>query len=176
MKYVTGFLLFLFFTGNIYSQDIKFSFGPEIHHSINHEFGFLGVGGSAQVDWWVKEELGLGVSVGYMSFSGESETNGIINKKNYSLIPATVVIRYPIPIFPNLYGQDMFGYSFPNDVTFISDGRSSKGGFTYYFALGYLIGDHFDVSLKVGRPRLDKKDDPVDVNEHTLGLKLAYIL
>lgn len=157
-------------------QSFKFSFGPEIHQSISHPTSFFGVGGSVQMDWWVKEELGLGLHAGYVGFSGKSSASGINTTKKYSLVPLMFVVRYPIPLFRGLYGQDMFGYSIPNDVRFISDGRDSQGGFTYYFALGYLVGKHFDVSVKVGRPRLDKKNDPVDVNEHTVGLKLAYIL
>lgn len=158
------------------AQTVKFSFGPEIHQSINHPTSFFGIGGSAQLDWWVKEELGLGLHVGYIGFSGKTSTGGSNTSKNYTMLPLMLVVKYPIPLFRGLYGQDMFGYSVANDVMFISDGRNSNGGFTYYFALGYVVGKHYDFSLKVGRPRLDKKNDPVDVNEHTVGFKFAYIL
>lgn len=157
------------------AQTFKVSAGPEVLKSINHDERFFGAGGSVQLDVWVREKLGLGINTGYLKFNQTSAPLAGFSKKQYSLIPILGVIRYPLPIVKGLYGQDLMGYTLAQDVQSEATGKKVAGGFTYYFALGYVFADHFDISVKVGRSRLDKKNDPANVNEHNLGLKLAYI-
>jgi hypothetical protein len=160
---------------SVKAQDIKVSAGPEILRSFNFTEVFYGWGGSAQATWWVRSTLGLGINSGYYHFQSNTALIGANKFPTYSMIPVFFVVRYPIPVFEGLYGQDMFGYSFTQDVQLLKADKAVTGGFTYYFALGYVIHNHFDLSLKVGRTRLNKKNDTVNVNEHNVGLKLAYI-
>lgn len=176
MKKILVFLIMLICTYTSQAQKIKFNAGPELLKSFNHSTSYIGVGGSVQAEIWVKERLGLGINTGYINFSGKGGYDGIPNYKvNYSSIPVLAVIKYPIPLTKGLYGQDAFGYTFANDVHYVNDGKKVNGGFTYYFTLGYEFAEHFDVGVKVGRSRFDKKDNPANVNEHNVGLKLAYV-
>lgn len=169
------FKILIIFCQTVIAQNIKVHAGPEVLHSFNHADNYIGVGGTAQIDFFIKERLWLGVNSGYLRFDRTNSSSGINGSANYGLIPVLGVIKYPLPIVSGLYGQDLFGYSFANGVNFVNTGEKIKGGFTYYFALGYEFAEHFDVSIKVGRSRLDKKDNPANVNEHNLGLKLAYV-
>ena len=166
-------LLVLSFT--LTAQKITVSAGPEILRSFNHDDTFIGVGGSVQAQKWIKERLTLGLNTGYYKFTATKTLIGNNTKPSYSIIPVLVVIHYPLPITPNLYGEDHMGYSFVQDAIYPKTGDKVHGGFTYYFALGYTIKNKIDISVKVGRARLNKKDNPSNVNEHNLGLKLAYI-
>lgn len=151
-------------------KKIQFTVGPEVLKSFNHSESFWGAGGSVQAEAWVAPALGLGVNTGYYRHVGTGTAAG----RSYGAIPVLAVIRYTLPITPGLYGQDVLGYTLVQDVASETNGRKVSGGFTYYFAIGYVIRNHFDISLKVGRSRLDKKDHPANVNEHNLGLKIAY--
>ena len=157
------------------AQKTKITVGPELLTSFNHDPTFFGIGGSAQLDIWIKERLWLGVNSGYLNFKSNKSLMGGNTRPGYSAIPVLGVIKYPLPILKGLYGQDMFGYTFAQNVEFENNREKASGGFTYYFALGYEFADHFDVSVKVGRSRFNKKDRPVDVNEHNVGLRLAYL-
>ncbi|WP_176954318.1 outer membrane beta-barrel protein [Niabella drilacis] len=156
------------------AQKIKVNVGPEFLHSFNHDPGFWGAGVSVQGEVWVKERLGLGLNTGFLRFAS---TRPLIpaGTITYNAIPVLAVIKYPLPLVKNLYGQDAMGYTFATDVHYRNNGEKVPGGFTYYFSLGYEFAKHFDVAIKVGRSRFDKKDRPVNVNEHNLGLKLAYV-
>ncbi|MCD2425471.1 porin family protein [Niabella pedocola] len=156
------------------AQTIKVNAGPEFLHSFSHDPGFWGAGVSAQGEVWVKERLGLGLNTGFLRFASTRPLipTGTIT---YNAIPVLAVIKYPLPLIKNLYGQDAMGYTIATDVHYRNNGEKVPGGFTYYFSLGYEFAKHFDVAVKVGRSRFDKKDRPANVNEHNLGLKLAYI-
>ncbi len=177
MMLKTSFLFTLLIAAfSTYGQKSKITVGPEVLRSFNHNPAYWGVGGSVQADFRIKERLWLGVNSGYLKFSGEKGAVNFTNQpRHYSLIPVLGVIKYPLPIISGLYGADMFGYTFPQNVSFVKNGNKARGGFTYYFALGYEFAQHFDVSVKVGRARLNKKDNPVNVNEQNVGLKLAYL-
>ena len=157
------------------AQKITVSAGPELLRSFNHSETFIGVGGSIQALKLIKERLTLGLNTGFYKFTSTTTLIGNNTKPSYSLIPVLAVIHYPLPITPNLYGEDHMGYSFAQDAIYPKTGDKVNGGFTYYFALGYVIKNKIDISIKVGRARLNKKDNPSNVNEHNLGLKLAYI-
>lgn len=176
MKTVVFTLLFSLTTiFSLSAQQLKLSIGPEVLHSFHHDETFYGWGGSIQTTWWVRYTLGLGLNTGYYRFTSTTALIGANKFPNYALIPVFFNIRYPIPLFKGLYGQDMFGYAFAQEVYRVTSNEKVNGGFTYYFTLGCVIKDHFDISAKVGRTRLDKKDDAANVNEHNFGLKLAYI-
>ncbi|MBZ4187411.1 porin family protein [Niabella beijingensis] len=164
----------LSFACAVKAQTIKVNAGPELLRSFNHDMPFWGAGASVQGEVWVKERLGLGLNTGFLRFASTRPLipSGTIR---YNAIPVLAVIKYPLPLIKNLYGQDAMGYTFATDVHFIKDGKKIPGGFTYYFSLGYEFATHFDVTVKVGRSRFEKKDRPANVNEHNLGLKLAYI-
>ncbi|MGJ7033805.1 outer membrane beta-barrel protein [Niabella hirudinis] len=170
------YLLVLLFTiaNGAGAQNVKVNAGPELLHSFNHDLAFWGIGVSAQGEVWVKERLGLGLNTGFLKFTG---TRPLIptGNINYTAVPVLAVIKYPLPVIKNLYGQDAMGYTFVTDVHYRDNGGKVPGGFTYYFSLGYEFATHFDIAVKVGRSRLDKKDRPANVNERNLGLKLAYI-
>ncbi len=171
------FLIYIFqlFIISVHAQKTKITVGPELLTSFNHDPSFLGVGGSAQLDVWIKERLWLGVNSGYLHFKSNKGLYGSNTRPGYGAIPVLGVIKYPLPVLKGLYGQDMFGYTFAHDVKFEDNREKASGGFTYYFALGYEFAEHFDISAKVGRSRFNKKDRPVDVNEHNVGLRLAYL-
>lgn len=151
-------------------KTFQFSAGPELLRSFSHKETFWGAGASLQAEAWVKPALGLGLNVGYYHFSG----TGTASARSYGALPLFAVIRYPLPLTPGLYGQDVMGYTFIDGASYEVSGAKVRGGFTYYFALGYVIRDHIDISVKIGRPRLDKKADPANINEHNFGLKVAY--
>lgn len=151
---------------------VHFSAGPEVLQSFNHSKSYRGFGGNIQAEVWVKPALGLGLTASVWRFDGAASTL----PDGYTAIPLALVIRYPIPIFKGLYGQDAFGYTLVNGVQSASDGTKVTGGFAYYFSLGYVVGKRIDLSAKVGRSRLNKKDNPANVNEHNFGLKIAYRL
>lgn len=165
----------LILTVGLNAQRTKVTVGPELLTSFNHDPSFFGIGGSAQLDIWIKERLWLGVNSGYLNFKSNKNLYGNNTRPGYGAIPVLGVIKYPLPIVKGLYGQDMFGYTFAHNVKFEDNHKKASGGFTYYFALGYEFAEHFDISVKVGRSRFNKKDRPVDVNEHNLGLRLAYL-
>ncbi len=175
MKKIILFHLFLLLIISAQAQKTKISVGPELLTSFNHDPTFLGIGGSAQLDIWIKERLWLGVNSGYLHFKSNKSLLGGNTRPNYGAIPVLGVIKYPLPILAGLYGQDMFGYTFAHNVAFEDNRQKASGGFTYYFALGYEFADHFDISAKVGRSRFNKKNRPVNVNEHNLGLRVAYL-
>lgn len=156
------------------AQNIKINAGPELLRSFNHDLPFWGLGASAQGEVWVKERLGLGINTGFLRFAS---TRPLIptGTVTYNAIPVLAVIKYPLPVIKNLYGQDAMGYTFVTDVHYRNNGEKVPGGFTYYFSLGYEFARHFDIAVKVGRSRFDKKDRPANVNEHNLGLKLGYV-
>lgn len=157
------------------AQKITVKAGPELLTSFNHSETFIGIGGSIEALKLIKERLTLGINTGFLNFTATKSLPGSNNKPHYSLIPVLLVIHYPLPITPNLYGEDHMGYSFAQNVVYEKTGGKVAGGFTYYFAIGYTIGSYFDVSIKVGRSRFDKKDNPANVNEHNIGLKIAYV-
>lgn len=165
----------LLFIISVQAQKTKITVGPELLTSFNHDPSFFGVGGSAQLDIWIKERLWLGVNSGYLNFRSNKSITGNNTRPAYGAIPVLGVIKYPLPVLGGLYGQDMFGYTFAQHIKFEDNNEKASGGFTYYFALGYEFADHFDVSVKVGRSRFNKKDRPVNVNEHNIGLRLAYL-
>lgn len=172
-KYLT-LLIVCLWAVTAYTQDIRVNIGPEFLYSLHHKPAYYGVGASAQAEWWVRSTLGLGLNAGYYRHKSTKALTGSNNKfDTYHAIPVLFVLKYPIPIFEGLYGQDMFGYTFAGDAQFQS-GKPLKGGITYYFALGYTL-KHFDISAKIGRPRFNKKDDDTNVNEHNVGIKVAYV-
>ena len=175
MKKLLSSALLLLFTFSLNAQSLKISAGPELLRSFHHASTFWGVGATAQADVWVKERLGLGINTGFLRFTGMEYLWGADRDADYNLIPVLGVIRYPLPITKGLYGQDMMGYTFAQDVVYSATRSKVSGGFTYYFALGYVIKERIDVSVKVGRSRLDKKNNPANVNEHNLGLKVAWV-
>lgn len=170
-------ILFLLITISCFgfAQKITVKAGPELLVSFNHAATFIGAGGSVEALKLVKERLTLGVNTGFLHFTSTSALMGNPAKKQYSIIPVLLVIHYPLPLTPRLYGEDHMGYSFVENAMYEKTGEKVPGGFTYYFALGYILGSHVDLSVKIGRSRLDKKDNPANVNEHNVGLKLAYI-
>lgn len=175
MRSIFLFCLSILFGYWLNAQKITVKAGPEFLTSFNNAETFLGVGGSIEALKLVKERLTLGLNTGFLYFNQTGSSHGTNNKSHYSLIPVLLVIHYPLPITPNLYGEDHLGYSFTQNANYVNSGKKVNGGFTYYFVLGYTIGSHIDVSIKVGRSRLDKKNDPANVNEHNVGLKLAYL-
>ncbi|WP_018626081.1 hypothetical protein [Niabella aurantiaca] len=167
-------LALLVITNTVGAQTIRVNSGPELLHSFNHDLPFWGIGVSAQGEVWVKERLGLGLNTGFLKCIS---ARPLVPTGNitYTAIPVLAVIKYPLPVIKNLYGQDAMGYTFATDVHDRNNGEKIPGGFTYYFSLGYTFAKHFDMAVKVGRSRFDKKDRPANVNEHNLGLRLAYI-
>lgn len=118
--------------------------------------------------------MGLGLNTGFLKFISTRPLAPAGNV-TYTAIPMLAVIKYPLPLIKNLYGQDAMGYIFATDVHYRNNGEKVPGGFTYYFSLEYTFAKHFDIAAKVGRSRFDKKGRPANVNEHNLGLKLAYV-
>lgn len=175
MKKLLLLQFYLILAMGLNAQHVKVTVGPELLTSFKHDPTFLGVGGTAQLDIWIKERLWLGVNSGYLHFKSNKSLYGSNTRPGYGAIPVLGVIKYPLPVLKGLYGQDMFGYTFAHNVKFEDNREKASGGFTYYFALGYEFADHFDVSVKVGRSRFNKKDRPVNVNEHNLGLRVAYL-
>lgn len=169
-------LLLMLLTATIVAQaqQIKFTVGSEALRSFNYSDAYWGVGGSAQADFWIKERLWLGVHGGYAHFTKTNTHTESSSSPHYNAFSALSVVKYPLPVIAGLYGQDMFGYTFVTHVSFENTGAKANGGFTYYFALGYEFGKHLDLSAKVGRARLNKKNNSVNTNEHNLGLRLAY--
>lgn len=174
MKKIAVLLGCLFCLNDVDAQEKRFHFsaGPEVLKSFNHRNSYWGFGGNVQAEVWVKPALGLGLTASVWRFEGADN----VSPGGYTAVPLAAIIRYPIPIVKGLYGQDAFGYTLVNGVQYPKDGQKVSGGFAYYFSLGYVVGKHIDISAKVGRSRLNKKDNPANVNEHNFGLKIAYRL
>lgn len=153
---------------------LEFSIGPEFLRSFNHHETFYGLGATAQAHYWVREPLALGIKTGFLTFTGADTFKGITRGINYTAFPVLILIRYPIPIVKNLYGQDDFGYTFTQNAVYESTGKPIVPGATYYFSLGYVVRERFDIAVKVGRSRFNKNNKIANVNEFNLGLRLAY--
>lgn len=126
-------------------KDFKFSIGvigalPTGDLKSTSNFG---IGGSLQGEYKAAPELGLTVSVDYISFSG----------KNYSDLGTT--IKYPtISLIPILAGgRYYFGggayISAQLGITSLkASGESSTSAFTYAPGIGYYLSPNFDLLLK----------------------------
>ncbi|MBP6313662.1 MAG: hypothetical protein KA408_15415 [Flavobacteriales bacterium] len=154
------------------NRDLALSIGPEVLTSFEHTPTFLGIGATVQAEAWVLPALGLGLNTGYYHFTSTGGADDV----SFSAIPILGVVRYPLVLIEDLYGQDGIGYTFLNNVSTLESGSTVPGAFTYYFALGYVLNNHLDISIKIGRTFMSKKDDPVNVNQHNLGFKFAYRL
>ncbi|HTG55218.1 MAG TPA: hypothetical protein VL943_03035, partial [Niabella sp.] len=69
------------------AQKTKVTVGPELLTSFNHDPSFFGVGGSAQLDIWIKERLWLGVNSGYLNFKSTKALPGSGTRPSYGAIP-----------------------------------------------------------------------------------------
>jgi Outer membrane protein beta-barrel domain len=145
-------------------QKLKLSVGVEAALPLG-DFGkssSFGIGGTAQADYKVTDDLGLNINAGYISFLPKSITVlGVTSKgKAVGYIPILGGIRY-------YFGEQVFALA-QLGVTIATASGTSTSLFTYAPGIGYKFSDNVDAALKY---TCYSKDN---VNSSTIGLRVAY--
>ncbi len=115
-------------------KSLKFSVGLESAYS----GGSLGIGGSAQVDYDVSEELDLTLNGGVLIYPGTTVSGFKLPSITY--IPVLVGTKYAFS--EKVYGSAQLG------LTFISTSGYSTSGFTSVPGVGYKFTENLDVLVK----------------------------
>jgi opacity protein-like surface antigen len=145
-------------------QMLKFSVGLEAALPLG-DFGkasTFGIGGTAQADYKVTDDLALNLNAGYISFLPKSITVlGITSKgKAVGYIPILGGIRY-------YFSEQVFALA-QLGVTIATASNTSTSLFTYAPGIGYKFSDNVDAALKYTGYSKNS------VNSSTIGLRLAY--
>ncbi len=134
----------LTFSANAQKTDdvskLKFSVGLEAALPLG-DFGTgwsFGVGGSAQADYNVSEELDLTLSAGVLSYSGKTVSGYTI--PSITFIPVLVGTKYAFT--EKVYGSAQLG------LTFITATGSSSSGFTFAPGVGIKFTENLDALVK----------------------------
>jgi len=126
------------------SGDLKFSTGAELAlpmGSFGDAYG-LGLGASAQADYYVSDKVSLNLNAGYITYQGKTVDLGILGSVKYpsfNVIPVMAGARYSIT--ENFYGSAQVGLSF-----WSIDGANGSD-FTFAPGIGYKFSK-IDVQLK----------------------------
>ncbi len=157
-------------------QPLKFSIGIEAALPLG-DFGKVssfGIGGTAQVDYTIKESLAVTLNAGYISFSGKSTTipaysiGGVtvpattIKYGNVGYIPVLAGVKYSFT--DALYGSAQLGLT----IASASGGGESSSTFTYAPGVGYKFTENIDALLKYTGYSANGG------STSTIGLRVAY--
>jgi hypothetical protein len=145
-------------------QMLKLSVGLEAALPLG-DFGkssTFGIGGTAQADYKVTDDLALNVNAGYISFLPKSITVfGVTSKgKAVGYIPILGGIRY-------YFSEQVFALA-QLGVTIATASGSSTSLFTYAPGVGYKFSDNVDAALKYTGYSKNS------INSSTIGVRVAY--
>ena len=121
----------------------------------------FGIGGSAQVNYWLDPSLAITGQAGYMSYSGKETTVAGVTYKPKALgaIPVLAGIEYNFT--PQVFASAQLGMSF-------FSGSGDGSAFTYAPGIGFRLGDN--VSALVKYQAWSKNS----ATNGQIGLRLAY--
>ena len=129
---------------NTTSKKVGFSVGVELASPVgdlkdSHKFG---IGGTAQVEYMVAQQVGITLNAGYISYSGKSQTFLGTTYKNPALgqIPILAGVRYYF--IKDIYVSGQLGVS-----VFKVKGADSESAFTYAPGIGIKVS-LLDLTLK----------------------------
>ncbi len=145
------------------SGDLKFSTGAELAlpmGTFGDAYG-LGLGASAQADYYVSDKVSLNLNAGYITYSGKSiDVLGVsIKAPNWNVIPVMAGARYFIT--EKFYGSAQLGLSF-----WSTEGANGSE-FTYAPGIGYKFSK-IDVQLKYNSISTEGE------SLNNLGVRVAY--
>jgi Outer membrane protein beta-barrel domain len=122
----------------------------------------FGIGGTAQADYKVTDDLAINVNAGYISFLPKKITAfGVTSKgKAVGYIPILGGIRY-------YFSEQVFALA-QLGVTIATASGSSTSLFTYAPGIGYKFSDNVDAALKYTGYSKNS------INSSTIGLRIAY--
>jgi hypothetical protein len=145
-------------------QMLKLSVGAEAALPLG-DFGkasTFGIGGTAQADYKVTDDLALNINAGYISFLPKSTTvlGTTFKGKAVGYIPILGGIRYYFS--ENVFALAQLG------VTIATASGTSSSLFTYAPGIGYKFSDNVDAALKY--TGYSKNSN----NSSTIGLRIAY--
>jgi hypothetical protein len=145
-------------------QTLKLSVGVEAALPLG-DFGKVstfGIGGTAQADYKVTDDLALNINTGYISFLPKSITIlGVTSKgKAVGYIPILGGIRY-------YFGEKVFALA-QLGVTIATASGNSSSLFTYAPGIGYKLSDNIDAAVKYTGYSKN------NINSSTIGLRIAY--
>jgi opacity protein-like surface antigen len=145
-------------------QMLKFSVGVETALPLA-DFGkaySFGIGGTAQADYKVADDLALNVNAGYISFLPKSITAfGATSKgKAVGYIPILAGVRY-------YFTDEVFALA-QLGITIATANGTSSSAFTYAPGIGYKFSDNVDAALKYTGYSKN------NINSSTIGLRVAY--
>jgi tetrahydromethanopterin S-methyltransferase subunit E len=145
-------------------QKLQFSVGVEAALPLG-DFGkssTFGIGGTAQADYKVTDDLGLNINAGYISFLPKSITVlGVTSKgKAVGYIPILGGIRY-------YFSEEVFALA-QLGVTIATASGNSTSLFTYAPGIGYKFSNNVDAALKYTGYSKNS------INSSTIGLRVAY--
>lgn len=144
--------------------DLKFSGGAELALPIGDfgEFYSVGLGFSAQADYYVSDKVSLNLNAGYITYQGKTIDLGIlgsIKSPSFNVIPVMAGARYSIT--EKFYGSAQLGLSF-----WSNDGFNGSD-FTFAPGIGYKFSK-IDVQLKYNSIGTEGG------SSDNLGLRVAY--
>jgi hypothetical protein len=145
-------------------QMLKLSVGAEAALPLG-DFGkayTFGIGGTAQADYKVTDDLALNLNAGYISFLPKSiAILGVSTKgKAVGYIPILAGIRY-------YFTEEVFALA-QLGITIATASGSSSSLFTYAPGIGYKFSEHVDAALKYTGYSKDGN------NSSTIGVRIAY--
>jgi Outer membrane protein beta-barrel domain len=145
-------------------QMFKFSVGVEAALPLG-DFGkayTFGIGGTAQADYKVAEDLALNLNAGYISFQPKSITvlGATVKGKAVGYVPILAGVRY-------YFTEEVFALA-QLGITIATASGTSSSLFTYAPGIGYKFSDNVDAALKYTGYSKDGN------NSSTIGLRVAY--
>jgi hypothetical protein len=128
-----------------------------------HKFG---IGGSLQAEYKPAADIGLTVSLGYLSFSGKSVGN--LKYKNASFVPVMGGVKYYFS--PKVYAHGQLGVAFgASDIVGSLVHVNGKGSlFAYSPGIGFQLSPQIDAEIKY----LGLSQNSYNLN--SAGVRLAY--
>lgn len=163
------------------AKPLKFSIGVDagipVGDFIKSDFGkfsdgfSFGIGGSVQGAYALDSDLGLTLSVGYMSFMAKE----IDGEKGSALgvIPVQAGIEYNFT--PQFFASAQLGYNFYSNKD-LKDADLTLSGFSYAPGIGYRFTENFSAQLRYQGASVKLKGDggSISGNLSNIGLRLAY--
>ena len=144
---IAGLVLSLFFSPvQAQVKKLTFSAGPEVGFvaDFNNLLWGFGIGGTAQVEFSLKNKINGTATAGFITYFGKSTGVGV-KAKNVSVVPVRVGGRYYVS--PQFYLGAQVGFGFMNFA------GTSRTKFAYSPQVGYKFntnnGKAIDASLKM---------------------------
>jgi hypothetical protein len=145
-------------------QLLKFSIGLEAALPLGNfgDVSTFGIGGTAQADYKVGDDLALNINAGYISFQPKNITvfGTTIKGKAVGYIPILAGIRY-------YFTDEVFALA-QLGITIATASGTSSSLFTYSPGVGYKFSEYVDAAIKYTGYSKDSN------NTSTVGVRVAY--